>query len=220
MALRPAHASHRMSAADKPDASTVAALVARARSGDREAYDALVRTHFVAVYSFLHRLAGNPEDAEDLAQETFVRAHAALERWRGDASFATWLFHIARHLEIDRRRARAASQSTPLDADLPGASARDASDEAQRGELVRRLSSELQRLPEHLRAAIVLRILEGREYDEIGAILGVRPATARTQVMQARRMLLRRLGPELGEAHGLGGARGSHDDAEHEEDAP
>lgn len=219
MALRPAHASPRMSAADKPDAAAVAALVARAKAGDRSAYDALVRAHFLDVYSFLHRLAGNPEDAEDLAQETFVRAHDALALWRGESSFATWLLHIARHLEIDQRRARSRARSSALDVEIATAGARDASDEAQRGELVRQLSAALQRLPERLRAVIVLRVLEGREYDEIGAILGVRPATARTQVMQARRMLVRWLGPHLDAAE-TGHARGLGGDVEREEDAP
>ncbi len=191
-----------------PDAAEVATLVRRAQSGDRSAFDALVRAHFIAVYSFLHRLVGNPEDAEDLAQETFVRAQVALERYRSDASFSTWLLRIAHHLAIDHRRlmgrAHRATSFSALDEQvlahaITNAQPARSSDDVQQRELVRELARSLQRLPERLRAVLVLRALEGRDYDEIGAIIGVRPATARTQVMQARRLLLRWLAPLIGD---------------------
>lgn len=192
-----------------PDAAEVATLVRRAQRGDRNAFDALVRAHFVPVYSFLHRLVGNPEDAEDLAQETFVRAQLALERYRSDASFSTWVLRIAHHLAIDHRRlmgrAHRATSFSALDDKgharvlAFAAPSHSSGDELQQRELVRALAGALQRLPDRLRAVLVLRALEGREYDEIGAIVGVRAATARTQVMQARRMLLRWLAPQLGD---------------------
>jgi RNA polymerase sigma-70 factor, ECF subfamily len=185
-----------------PDAADVATLVRRAQDGERSAFDALVRAHFVPVYSFLHRLVGNPEDAEDLAQETFVRAHGALARYRSESSFSTWLLRIAHHLAIDhRRRQGRAREAASFDeqaiapAAAHGTAALAPADALQRGELVRELARALARLPDRLRAVLVLRVLEGRDYDEIGAIVGVRPATARTQVMQARRLLLRWLAP-------------------------
>lgn len=205
------------------DAADSQALVRRAQSGDAEAFDALVRAHFTPVYAFLHRLVGNPEDAEDLAQETFVRAHRSLALYRIDASFSTWLLRIAHHLAIDHRRAagrphRAASFSgvepALVDALVErGPRGANPREEAQRGELVRRLAEALDALPARLKAVLVLRAIEGREYDEIAAILGVRPATARTQVMQARRELARRLGPHLDDAQRFGRALDDEEDA-------
>src|SRR5262249_29501414 len=141
------------------DADEVATLVRCARRGERSAFDALVRAHVTAVYSFLHRLVGNPEDAEDLAQETFVRAHAALASYRDDARFSTWLLRIAHHLAIDHRRAsgrahRAASFSSVDDAALAEAFLRaprqratgEPGELAQRAELTRALARALDEL--------------------------------------------------------------------------
>ena len=85
-------------------------LVASARDGDRGAFDRLVRAHFAGVYATLFRLVGNHEDAEDLAQETFVRAYGGLSAYRGDCALRPWLTRIALHLARDhfRRRGRGA----------------------------------------------------------------------------------------------------------------
>lgn len=185
------------------------ALVRRAQAGEAAAFDELVRTNFMHVYTFLHRQLGNPEDAEDLAQETFVRAHAALAHYRADASFATWLVRIAHHLAIDHQRASGRRHRAQAFAGLDE-HVREALDErraldaapaerAQRSELARALTNALDRLPPRLRAVLVLRVFEEREYDEVARITGVRPATARTQLVQARKLLLRWLAPWLGQ---------------------
>lgn len=185
----------------------VPGLVRRAQAGEAAAFDELVRTHFTHVYAFLHRQLGNPEDAEDLAQETFVRAHAALAHYRADASFATWLVRIAHHLAIDHQRASGrrhrAQAFSGLDASVLESLRERAeleptpNERAARGELARALSLALDRLPPRLRAVLVLRVFEEREYDEVARITGVRPATARTQLVQARKLLLRWLAPLL-----------------------
>lgn len=183
------------------------ALVRRAQAGEAAAFDELVRTHFTLVYAFLHRQLGNPEDAEDLAQETFVRAHAALAHYRADARFATWLVRIAHHLAIDHQRASGrrhrAQAFSGLDAHVQDALRARAElepapgERAARGEFARALSQALDRLPPRLRAVLVLRVFEEREYDEVARITGVRPATARTQLVHARKLLLRWLAPWL-----------------------
>ncbi len=173
--------------------------IARARAGDRVAFDELVRLHFQAVNAFLTRVANHREDAEDLAQETFVRAHGALADYRGDARFSTWLLRIAWHLAQDARRvASRRGRMETLDAAADSVDRALAPEEvnAQR-ETTERIRAALQELPQRLRAVLVLRSIEGREYDEIARIVGARPATVRTQVMQARRELARRLGPLL-----------------------
>jgi RNA polymerase sigma-70 factor (ECF subfamily) len=169
-------------------------LIARARTGDRQAYGELVELHFTRVYSLLYRTIGNHEDAEDLAQETFVRAWAALARFREESSFPTWIARIALHLATDHARARGLRRSAPLEEREPAAAA-DEGPEARSAEdeLARSLARALGELPPRLRLALVLRVLEGREYAEVAELTGVRAATARTQVMQARALLARAL---------------------------
>lgn len=166
-------------------------LVRRARTGDREAFDALVRLHFERVYTVMFRITRSHEDAEDLAQEAFVRAFGALSSYREEASFSTWVQRIAVHLAIahQKKRRRLGPLVAIEDAD-PVACERAP---GGRTELVQALSRALDELPPRLRAAIVLRSLEERDYDEMAKILGVRPATARTHVMQARKRIVRRL---------------------------
>ena len=199
------------------EAADEQALVRRARGGDRGAFDELVRLHFARVYAFLHRMIGSHEDAEDLAQECFVRAWRSLALYRAEASFATWLHRIALHLAQDHRRGGARrSRIVPLEdsghgtsevgsrrvagtAGTPPVFAPEPSpaETASRNELARELPHALSRLPPRLRAALVLRALEGRGYPEVAEITGVEPATARAHVMQARRLLLRWLAPWL-----------------------
>lgn len=179
------------------EAAEEQALVRRARAGDRQAFDGLVRLHFGRVYALLFRMLQNHEDAEDLAQESFVRAYRSLASFREEAAFPTWVGRIAVHLatEHHRRRGRGLRIERVEDASERPAPSSGDSPEAGRGELALALSRALDRLPPRLRAAIVLRTLEEREYAEIAQVLGVRPATARTHVMQARRLLVRWLAP-------------------------
>lgn len=177
------------------EAADEQALVLRARAGDREAFDELVRLHFARVYAFLHRMIGSHEDAEDLAQESFVRAWRALPLYRSEAAFGTWVSRIALHLAQDHHRGAARRSRMERLEDDPHEPSRPGAD--SRAELAREIAHALARLPPRLRAALVLRAVEGREYDEVAGITGVRPATARTHVMQARRLLLRWLAPWL-----------------------
>jgi RNA polymerase sigma-70 factor, ECF subfamily len=178
----------------KSEASQESGLLARARAGDRQAYGVLVELHFARVYSLLHRTTGNHEDAEDLAQETFVRAWSSLARFRAESSFSTWIARIALHLSTDHARARALRRGAPLDEHEPAARSAEAGPaRSAQVELDAALAQALECLPPRLRLALVLRVLEGREYGEVAELAGVRPATARTQVMQARRLLARAL---------------------------
>ena len=172
------------------------ALLERARAGDGQAFDLLVRAHFARVYAVVFRLVGNHEDAEDLAQEAFARAHRSLSAYRGEAAFATWLYRIAVHLARDRFRR---AERRPLEVLLPAPDSavgpEAPSEELDRRELRRVVADALERLPERLRTPLVLRALEGLDYADVAAATGVTPDTARTQVMQARRALARLLAP-------------------------
>ncbi|MEZ6016251.1 MAG: sigma-70 family RNA polymerase sigma factor [Planctomycetota bacterium] len=221
------------------EAAAVARLVERARAGERAAGDALVRAFAAEVYGALFRIVGNHEDAEDLAQETFVRGLARLDAFRGEGTFGAWLLRIAVHIGRDhlRRLGRAPERfalneagdaaelsvatGEPRRCELAaGAAAAAPSSGADRRELELRLAAALERLPAPLRAALALRVLEGRDYADVAAALGVRPATARTQVMKARRLLERLLAPWLGErssAPPIEGGTSAEGDTHHED---
>jgi RNA polymerase sigma-70 factor (ECF subfamily) len=178
----------------------VARWVERARSGNREAFDELVRAHFAEVYGVLHRMVGNHEDAEDLAQETFVRAYSSLRFYRGEGTFGAWLARIALHLAHDHHRSRG-RRGPIVGLEALGYEPEAATDEPvgeiTRREMVKRLGEAVDQLPHNLRAAIVLRVMEGREYEDVARATGMKPGTVRTQVMKARRLLLRHLEPWL-----------------------
>jgi RNA polymerase sigma-70 factor (ECF subfamily) len=170
------------------------ACLARALAGERSAYDALVRRHYPWLYACAFRLLGNPEDAEDLAQECFVRGYRALAHHRG-GSFAGWLRGILVHLAQDRfRREGRRPAREALPGELAGPRAREPLAELKGRELVRAVAAAVRGLPAALRIALVLRALEALEYEEIAAATGVTPATARTRVMKARKRLLGMLG--------------------------
>ena len=177
------------------------ALIERARGGEQGAFDELVRRHFARVYGLLFRLVGNHEDAEDLAQESFVRAHRSLAWFHGQSSFATWVWRIALNQAQDHRRRRGAGPAIgPLEGEesaREGACEAGPSEAVQERELKAGLERALERLPERLRNALVLRVFEGLEYEEVARVTGVTPQTARTHVMKARRALVRWLEPWL-----------------------
>jgi len=176
-------------------------LIELAIGGDREAFDQLVRAHYPRVQTTAFRLLGNLEDAEDLAQECFVRAHRGLATFRAEVSLSSWLRRIVVHLARDRyRRQGRRPDNQPLTEALglgaaPGPGQPD--QEASRRELSLLLAEAVSRLPDHLRVALVLRTREGLAYSEIAAACGVTPATARTQVSNARRALMRTLSPYM-----------------------
>ncbi len=168
----------------------------RAVAGDRSAVDELVRGNYPGLYATAFRLLGNPEDAEDLAQEALVRACRSLHLYRGEGNFAGWLRRILVHLAHDRfRRAGRRPEDRALPAELVSSVTREPIDRLEGRELVHAVGEALRDLPSTLRIALVLRALEGLEYEEIAAATGVTPATARTQVMKARKALQRTLAP-------------------------
>ena len=172
--------------------------VERAMRGDRAAFDDLVRAHYRRVHSAAFHLVGNHEDAEDLTQECFVKAHRGLRWFRGAGSFAGWLRTILVHLARDRfRRAGRRPADASPSADEVFVQARGPVHEVGRKELGRLLAEAMRRLPDHLRVALVLRTREALTYDQISEATGVTPATARTQVMKARRALLVSMKPYL-----------------------
>ena len=176
-----------------------ARLLERARAGDRGAFDDLVRRHFAEVYGLIHRLVGNHEDAEDLAQDAFVKAYRSLGFYRGDGTFAAWLCRIAVHLARDHHRRRGRQVRTLALELVEAEPAARRSGDPTRKELLQKVGEAVAALPPNLRAALVLRVLEGRDYADVARATGMKPGTVRTQVMKARKHLMRALRPWLGE---------------------
>jgi RNA polymerase sigma factor (sigma-70 family) len=154
-------------------------LVARARSGSREAFDELVERHRDALYGFAVRWTRDPDRAVDVVQETFVRAYTNLARYRGEGAFRTWCFAIAVNLLRSAAR-RGARESVGLEAAAgvpdgnPGPD-RAVSDAEEMERVVRWLGG----LPPKQRAAVMLRVYGGLSFREIGEVLGCREGAAR-----------------------------------------
>ena len=165
-----------------------AALLARLRAGDAAAFEALVITHQHRVFGVALRMLGNRAEAEDIAQETFLRAHRALGEFRGEARLSTWLYAIASRLCLNRlasapRRLERGDDAALLRLPAPVA---DAATALERGELEAALRQAIAELPDERRIVVVLRDLEGLAYDEIAEALGLELGTVRSRLHRAR----------------------------------
>lgn len=176
-------------------------LVERAKAGDRPAFGQLVEVYQDRIYGYVSRMLGDPDEAEDVAQETFVRAYRSLPQFRGAASFHTWLYRIASNLAIDvaRRNRRQNTGNFSLDEPLEseeGDYEREIADEGgspeqltQRREMQELVRQAVAELPEKLRAVVVLYELQGESYEDIAEILGCPLGTVKSRLFNARSQL-------------------------------
>lgn len=179
-----------------------AALLARARQGDSDAFRVLVERHSHAVFRLAYRMTGSEEDAEDVVQETFLRAYRQLGRFQARAEFGTWLYRIAANCAVDFMRARAARRDQSraeglerLDADA-AASAHPGPDRlTESAEARARIARALADLTPLERAAFTLRHHEGRSTREIAELLGIGASAAKHSVFRAVRKLRASLAP-------------------------
>ena len=164
-------------------------LIQQAKQGDAEAIDALYRRHASRVYSVVRRLTGDDAQAEDAAQETWLRAMRALPSFRGQAMFSTWLHRIAVNCALYGRRRRERNRLRELE--LPQTLA---AREEERTPLLRmRLEAAIDGLPEGMRRVLVLHDVEGYTHEEIGELLGIAAGTCKSQLFKARAKLRARL---------------------------
>lgn len=167
-------------------------LVGEARRGDRSAFDELVRRTYVDTYTLAVRLTGNEEDAQDVVQETYLRAWKSLKRFRGDAAFTTWLYRItanASYTLVDRRRRR---RTSPIE-DVPEQI--DTRVEARTEDLVganlglSELSASLDLLSPSLRSLVILKDVYGLSHEEIAEDLGISVSAAKVRLHRGRKRL-------------------------------
>jgi RNA polymerase sigma-70 factor (ECF subfamily) len=183
------------------EASEAAAVLARAREGDGDAFRALVERHSHAAFRLAFRLTGHEQDAEDVVQESFLRAFRQLARFESRANFATWLHRIVVNCSMDVMRARQArrdqSRADSLDDVVYALPAQGASPERMAGsaEIQRRVSASLECLTPLERAAFTLRHYEGRSIEEIGRTLDLQTSAAKHSVFRAVRKLRAALAP-------------------------
>jgi RNA polymerase sigma-70 factor (ECF subfamily) len=164
------------------------ALVAAYRGGDERAAAELVRRHAAALGRFLFAAGAARCDVEDLVQETFFRAFRALEGWRGEAAFRSWLFRIGANLRKDLfRREGGRVVVSILDADL--ADGADPAREAEASDAETRLREGIGRLPRLQREVFLLRVQEGLDYEQIASACGTTPGAARVHYHHAVKRL-------------------------------
>jgi RNA polymerase sigma-70 factor, ECF subfamily len=172
-------------------------LVERARAGERAAFDQLVARYQRRLLRLELRLLRDQAEAEDVVQETFLKAFRALPRFRGDAAFYTWLYRIALNgarNAILRRRMRGGAR---LPSQLPAPEIGTPETMLLSKQVIRAIDAALDALPLELRTAIVLREIEGLSYDEIAQIMECPLGTVRSRIFRAREAIARRLRPLL-----------------------
>jgi RNA polymerase sigma-70 factor (ECF subfamily) len=186
-------------------------LVQRAQRGDLRAFDLLVLKYQGRISALVSRYLSDPGDVEDVTQEAFIKAYRALERFRGDSAFYTWLYRIAanaakNHLVAKRRRPRSDASIEDAEAfDEFGLNSDSGSPEAiaMGDELVGVVDAAMQALPEELRAALTLRELEGLSYDGIAEVLGCPVGTVRSRIFRAREAIDERVREQIGGGSGF-----------------
>ena len=177
-------------------------LVARARAGEREAFEELVREHADRLHAVVLRVCGSTHEAEEITQETFLRAWRSLERFEGRSRFFTWLYRIGvnetkRRLERRGRGPRTASLEDPaveVADQRPGPHGR-----AESGELQRALERAILGLPVEYRMPLVLRDVEGLSTAEAAAIMELGEAAFKSRLHRARLAVRAAVEPFMGE---------------------
>jgi len=177
-------------------------LVRRTLTGDQQAFTQLVERYKDPVYNLAYRMLGNQTEAEDVAQETFVKAYTQLATYRDTHKFSTWLLSIASHLAIDllrRRRFIALPlEDAPVVEWMPDVGA-GPEETALQGEQHDEMQQLLRRLPEKYRSVVVLRYYQDMSYEEIAAALHLTPALVKARLHRARELLARELREQSGE---------------------
>ena len=182
-------------------------LVRRVQRGDKGAFDALVLKYQHKVVKLVMRYVRNPAEAEDIAQDAFIKAYRALPQFRGDSAFYTWLYRIAINTA---KNAVVSRDRSPIDFDLDLQNPDESYDMQGRlkdsetpealtltEEIRSTVNSAIDALPEDLRTAIVLRELEGLSYEEIADAMGCPVGTVRSRIFRAREAIDKKLKPLL-----------------------
>ena len=177
-------------------------LVRLVQRGNRHAFDLLVKKYQYKVAGIAQRFAANPADAQDIVQESFIKAYRAMESFRGESAFYTWLYRItvntAKNFVVKN-----AGRGISVDVDTPDIEAYDGSERLHQGDnpenilessdVKRVIKEALQSLPDDLRQAITLREIDDMSYDEIADVMGCPVGTVKSRISRAREIINRKL---------------------------
>ena len=186
-------------------------LVDRFRQGDQSAFEQMVSRYWGRIYSMVHQLLRNPEDAEEVTQDTFIRAHRGLVNFRGESAFSTWLYQIATNLARNRywywwrrRRDKTVSFDQPIGgdnettlADVIPAELETPEDATITQEFVNRIAECMGKLSPKHREILVLRNVKNLSYEEIAEILHISVGTVKSRIARARESLRAKMGDEF-----------------------
>ncbi len=186
-------------------------LVDRFKSGDKSAFDEMVSRYWDRIYTMVHQLLRNPQDAEEVTQDAFIRAHRGLVNFRGESAFSTWLYQIATNLARNRywywwrrKRDKSISFDQPVSEgnDLTLAevipSAVDSPDDITvNQELVDRIAHGMGKLGAKHREILILRNIKNMSYEDIADILGISVGTVKSRIARARESLRSKLGDDF-----------------------
>lgn len=182
------------------EAAAAALLVARAKAGEPQAFDALVRRYRKRIFALALHLSGSESDADDIVQDVFVRAYRALDQFEGRSEFFTWVYRLTLNRAIDARRARTRRRESSIDeyeeqdpriersiaVDAPGDPARAAELRQTYARVLRALDA----LPPTISATIVLVALQGLSNAEAAVVQGCSPGTIAWRLHEGRKRLL------------------------------
>lgn len=183
-----------------------AELIEQVRMGDKQAFDLLVQKYQFKILKLVNRYVKDPSEAMDVAQESFIKAYRALDRFRGESAFYTWLYRIAINtaknhvVSQSRRMIETNIEILDLDQNLTKINLKDYSAPEKillDVEIEDVINEVIQHLPKELRTAITLRELEGMSYEEIAGVMSCPVGTVRSRIFRAREAIERRIRPLL-----------------------
>ncbi len=186
-------------------------LVDRFKQGDQTAFEQMVSRYWDRIYSMVNQLLRNPQDAEEVTQDAFIRAHRGLAGFRGESTFSTWLYQIATNLARNRywywwrrRRDQTISFDQPVGAENSTTLAEVFPDELETPEdatvtqeFVARVGECMNRLSPKHREILILRNVKNLSYEEIAEILGISVGTVKSRIARARDSLRSKMGDEF-----------------------
>jgi len=188
-------------------------LVERVQKGDKRAFDLLIQKYQHRIVSLVTRYVSDSSEAQDVAQEAFIKAYRAIGRFRGDSAFYTWLYRIAintaKNWIVAKNRRPPASDIDAVDAEQYGISPKlketaTPENELLREEIERTVFDTIAELPEDLRTAIMLREMDGMSYEEIATTMECPIGTVRSRIFRAREAIDEKLKPLIGGHTGTG----------------
>ncbi len=186
-------------------------LVDRFKQGDQSAFDEMVSRYWDRIYAMVHQLLRNQQDAEEVTQDAFIRAHRGLVNFRGESAFSTWLYQIATNLARNRywywwrrKRDRTISfdqpvgegSTTPL-SEIFAAELETPEDATVTQELIDRIASGMEKLNAKHREILILRNVKNLSYEEIAVVLGISVGTVKSRIARARESLRATLGEDF-----------------------